>query len=76
MLPVLVRYVPAWFPGAGFRRVAHHGYELAEKIFHEPFEHAKEMLVSAALHLPLTSFLSRQFEGKGRWSRVHHSTVA
>jgi hypothetical protein len=52
-----VRYVPAWFPGAGFQRVARHGYELAQKLFHEPFEHAKKKLVGVALYLSLPSLL-------------------
>jgi hypothetical protein len=40
-----VRYLPSWFPGAGFKRYAVEWKELIEAFVNEPFEHCKETMV-------------------------------
>ncbi|KAK0480275.1 cytochrome P450 [Armillaria novae-zelandiae] len=39
-LPFL-KYVPEWFPGAGFKRVAREGWELAQDLQNKPYAWAK-----------------------------------
>jgi len=41
-----VRYIPTWFPGAGFQRTAEQGRKLSYDLRNLPFEEAKERLVS------------------------------
>jgi len=43
-LPCL-KYVPEWFPGAGFQKVAKAGKELARTMFEVPFAAAKKNIV-------------------------------
>ncbi|KAK0193596.1 cytochrome P450 [Armillaria mellea] len=40
-LPFL-KYVPEWFPGAGFKRVAREGWELAQDLQNKPYAWAKK----------------------------------
>ena len=42
--PVL-KYVPSWFPGAGFQKKAAHWRELNISMTEKPFCHVKEQLV-------------------------------
>ena len=44
MFPVL-KYVPSWFPGAGFQKKAAHWRELNKTLIEKPFRYAKEQLV-------------------------------
>lgn len=41
-----VRYLPSWFPGAGFKRSAVEWKKLIEAFVNEPFEDCKEKIVS------------------------------
>ncbi|KAK7042875.1 cytochrome P450 [Favolaschia claudopus] len=47
LLPVL-RYVPEWFPGAGFQTLAREGKKLAEMIREVPFTDTKRKMASIA----------------------------
>ena len=44
LLPIL-KYVPSWFPGAGFQKKAAHWKELQELMREKPFHHVKDQLV-------------------------------
>lgn len=45
----LLKYIPAWFPGASFRRKAHQWYDLARRMREMPYAEAKRKLVSGHL---------------------------
>lgn len=40
-----VRYIPAWFPGAGFKTIAAEWSKTTNKMVDGPFEFAKEQMV-------------------------------
>ena len=42
-----VKYVPSWFPGAGFQKRLKEIAEMSFKVLHPPFEEAKRDVVSA-----------------------------
>ena len=44
VFPVL-KYVPSWFPGAGFQKKAAHWRELNKFLIEKPFRYVKEQLV-------------------------------
>jgi hypothetical protein len=44
----VVRHIPAWFPGAQFKRDALYHRKIGEKVLHEPFEFVKAKLVRAS----------------------------
>ena len=44
LFPIL-KYVPSWFPGAGFQRKAAHWRELNAIMVEKPFRYVKEQLV-------------------------------
>ena len=44
MFPIL-KYVPSWFPGAGFKRKAAHWREATNTMAEKPFRHVQEQLV-------------------------------
>ena len=44
LFPIL-KYVPSWFPGAGFRRKAAHWRELNAITVEKPFRYVEEQLV-------------------------------
>ena len=43
-LPIL-KYVPSWFPGAGFQKKAAHWREVINTMAEKPFRHVQEQLV-------------------------------
>ena len=43
-LPIL-KYVPSWFPGAGFQKKAAHWREITVSTIEKPFHYVKEKLV-------------------------------
>ena len=43
-LPIL-KYVPSWFPGAGFQKKAAHWREVNASVIKKPFHYVKEQLV-------------------------------
>ena len=47
-LPVL-KYVPSWFPGAGFQKKAAHWREVNKSLTETPFRYVKEQLVGDLL---------------------------
>ena len=44
LFPIL-KYVPSWFPGAGFQKKAAHWKVLVTKMAEEPFRYVQEQLV-------------------------------
>ena len=44
VFPVL-KYVPSWFPGAGFQKKAAHWREVNKLLIEKPFSYVKEQLV-------------------------------
>lgn len=46
MISTLVKYVPTWMPGAGFKAKAAHWRRVAENLTNRPFTAVKEALVS------------------------------
>ena len=47
--PVL-KYVPSWFPGAGFQKKAAHVREVTNTMAERPFRHVQEQLVKLRYH--------------------------
>ena len=43
--PVL-KYVPSWFPGAGFQKKAAHWSQINASMIQKPFDYVKDQLVS------------------------------
>lgn len=41
-----MKYLPDWFPGAGFKQYAKKGHDLAMDILHLPYTMGKERAVS------------------------------
>ena len=41
----LLKYVPSWFPGAGFQKKAAHWREVNAALADKPFRHVEEQLV-------------------------------
>ena len=46
----ILKYVPSWFPGAGFQKKAVHWKVLLTTMAEKPFGYAKEQLVGDHLH--------------------------
>ena len=44
LFPIL-KYVPSWFPGAGFQKKAARWRELGDRMAEKPFRHVQEQLV-------------------------------
>lgn len=42
----LLKYVPAWMPGAGFKRKAREWYEMSQTTLHHAYTDAKRAIVS------------------------------
>lgn len=42
---ILVKHVPEWFPGAGFKKKAREWRKLSEAMINEPYEMVKEKVV-------------------------------
>ncbi len=60
-IPIL-KYVPEWFPGAGFKRTAREGWELAQDLQNKPYAWAKEQLDQGKAR---PSFFTALMEAKG-----------
>jgi hypothetical protein len=61
-VPIL-KYVPSWFPGAGFQKKASRWREVNHAMVEKPFRHVKEQLVpvhsSTAYDIVLTMILQK-----------------
>ena len=44
---MIVKYVPEWMPGAGFKTRAREGYPIARALLDKPYEEAKSRFVRA-----------------------------
>lgn len=61
VLPFL-KYVPEWFPGANFKKVAREGWELAQDLQNKPFAWAQQQLDEGKAR---PSFFKTLMESKG-----------
>ncbi|KAH8118941.1 cytochrome P450 [Phellopilus nigrolimitatus] len=61
-----LKYVPAWFPGAGFQRIAKEGYELSQAMRFRPYYQTKEKILKGIAQPCMTSELIELYtDGKG-----------
>ncbi|KZT69372.1 cytochrome P450 [Daedalea quercina L-15889] len=65
MVPIL-KHVPAWMPGAAFKRAALHARELVWDSHHIPFRMAREAIASGSALPSFTSALLEKAEKAGR----------
>ncbi|QRW10407.1 cytochrome P450 family protein [Ceratobasidium sp. AG-Ba] len=59
----ILRYIPSWFPGAGFQRIGQNGRALREKYTQIPFQAVVDSLSNR--HTIVPSFTSRMLTEKG-----------
>lgn len=52
-----MRFLPEWFPGAGFKKQARLWRESVQKMAEKPLELSRELLVSAMAVLSFSKFL-------------------
>lgn len=45
-----MKYVPSWFPGAGFKTKAYEWSIIMQEMVNKPYQFVKEQLVGFALH--------------------------
>ncbi|KAG2067911.1 cytochrome P450 [Suillus decipiens] len=69
ILPFLAK-VPAWFPGAGFKRLAHEWRGALEEMVSAPHEFVKEQMVGG---IAPTSFTSNLLEGSDLSAEQDHT---
>ncbi|EDR10167.1 uncharacterized protein LACBIDRAFT_248655 [Laccaria bicolor S238N-H82] len=75
LLPVL-KYVPSWFPGAGFKRKAAHYAAINAEVVDRPFKSIqKKMAEGTAIPCVLTSLLE-EFPGNEELSRAEKELVS
>jgi hypothetical protein len=60
-----VRYLPSWFPGAGFKRSAVEWKKLIEDFVNEPYEDCKEKIVSEPQRERARVLISRVIQKNG-----------
>ena len=66
-----LRYLPSWFPGTGFKKVADEGYKASMAMYNDPYEMAKKKMVGKARSVGSFSKLSNaQNDGTGAPSIV------
>jgi hypothetical protein len=46
----LVKYLPSWFPGTGFKAVAEEWKKVGLGLLHDPCDHAKKSIVCCSSH--------------------------
>ncbi|KDQ14771.1 hypothetical protein BOTBODRAFT_132169 [Botryobasidium botryosum FD-172 SS1] len=59
----LLGYIPSWFPGANFKRVANHLGQLARRLREQPFQHVKSKITSGVLEPSMTATLINETGG-------------
>ncbi|KAF7327405.1 HAT family dimerization domain-containing protein [Mycena kentingensis (nom. inval.)] len=64
LLGFTVKYVPAWFPGAAFKRRGHDYKRLSRRLLNYAFDSVKQKLVRA-LSLPLTTCINLDAKSNG-----------
>jgi hypothetical protein len=57
-IPIL-KYVPSWFPGAGFQKKAARWKEATNTMAEEPFRHVQEQLVQVSFFEEFMSFFEQ-----------------
>ncbi|KLO07044.1 cytochrome P450 [Schizopora paradoxa] len=63
IIPAL-KYIPAWFPGAGFQKVAEEGRKLSNDLQSRPYEAAKAQIKAGTAHNSITAKLLDDLMGK------------
>jgi hypothetical protein len=75
ILPDVVKHVPAWMPGAGFKRKAREWRKLSRELIERPFAMVKRKMVSKALRSPSCHSLCLSdalYLGRGHGDSVVH----
>lgn len=54
---ITVRYVPEWFPGAGFKKIAKNGFKLSQAMVHEPHNMTKQKVVCHLWFLAISTLI-------------------
>ena len=57
----LLKYVPSWFPGAGFQKKAAHWREVNASLAEKPFRYVEEQLVGEHFFVSSLSLFTQQF---------------
>ncbi|KZV98145.1 cytochrome P450 [Exidia glandulosa HHB12029] len=57
-----LKYVPAWFPGAGFKRQANEWRRVADAMLNEPFEITKAAMAQGTARDSVTALLLQELE--------------
>ncbi|EJD55009.1 cytochrome P450 [Auricularia subglabra TFB-10046 SS5] len=57
-----LKYVPAWFPGAGFKRQAREWKEVADAMLNDPFAVTKKAMADGTARESVTALLLRELE--------------
>jgi hypothetical protein len=72
LIPVIVRYIPDWFPGAGFKKVAREYSQNVRKMLDLPFAFTKFQMANKAHSTSMASTLIEQGEDEDviKWSAV------
>ncbi len=65
-LALKVKYVPEWFPGAGFKKVAREANVLSRRVWQEPHEEAKRKFVCGKPRRTIVANFALQFDGTAR----------
>jgi len=60
-----VKYVPKWFPGAGFQIMAEYGAKLSHDLRYLPYRYARDKILSGS---GIQSFISQQMEERSEAS--------
>lgn len=53
-----VKHIPAWFPGAGFQKIAEKGLQLSHDMRYVPYEASKDKIVRSFLGIQSPIFLT------------------
>ncbi|KAJ7190542.1 cytochrome P450 [Mycena pura] len=75
----LLKYVPGWFPGAGFQRQAREGRRLAHEMMEKPFLVAKQQIVSGKAPHSFTMVglrMAQESENKAYQEQLVQNTAA
>ena len=69
----ILKYVPSWFPGAGFQKIAARARVMATSMAEEPFRYVKEQLVGH--HFPRDIRVTGLFITNNSIEKWHNRTI-
>jgi len=64
----MLKYVPSWFPGAGFKRRAAYERNIMERVLREPFEFVQTNMTNGTAKSSIASRLIQKMQDDGEWS--------